>query len=117
MAHGEVADLLRAEVVPDEHRARCLQGIEQAEHVLHHLLGVVQRRVDGALARPVTALVGSERAPAGGGHDRQLVAEAVPQAGKAVTEDHRHATALRGHVQRDAVAADALVSEGFHVPL
>ena len=117
MAHGEVADLLRAEIVTDEHRARGLQRIEEAQHVLHHLLGVIRRRVGRAIARPVAALIGGECAPAGRGHDRQLVAEAVPQAREAVAEDHRHPAALRGHVQRDAVAADPLVSEGLHASM
>ena len=114
MAHREVAHLLGAKIVTDEHCARLPEGIEEAEHVLHHVVRVVHGRFGRPVAAAVAALIGRERAPAGGGDRGQLMPEAVPQPGKAMAEDHRDAAALGGHVQRQAVGFDLPVGQRTH---
>jgi hypothetical protein len=53
MTDRQVADLLRAKVMAHEYGLAFAERIHDAQHVVHHEVRVVQRRVDGAIAATV----------------------------------------------------------------
>src|SRR5262245_11542985 len=50
MTYREVADLLRAEIVPDYDSPCFPELIHHAQHVVHDVVGVIERRVDRTIA-------------------------------------------------------------------
>ena len=65
MTDGQVANLLRAEIVTNEHRGAAAERLHDVQHVVHHEVRVVQRGIDGAIAASVATLVDRDRAIAG----------------------------------------------------
>ena len=89
MEHGHGPRHEPAPVVPDEDGPRDPERVEQPHEVPGELLHAVRLDRLRRVAAAVAALVGRDRAEAGGGQRGELVAPRVRQLGKAMAEHHR----------------------------
>ena len=90
------------------------QRVEQAEHIVRDIIGVIDCGVARPVGAAIAALVDCYSMPARSGQCGDLMAPTVPQAGEPMDHNDQWAAARLGDMHADAVGLHLAVGNFAH---